>query len=326
MASLAALARAQDDERVSLPAELGWVKFRITAGRIQAINSQFRESKTYATGNPLVGDTESLTMNVSPQTTTLRYERKTPREHLVIDFDSSHSLTIERRAAIDDPAAEDAATVVPLSFTQPAEGELRLAVGDGESRQTFAARSFWHLMLQAPKPSRQELLPILAALRPGWQLDAAADGLVASLVQVADSGLVPDRREWSKLVEQLGSGRFSERRTAERRLREAGPAVVAYLQTLPLASMDAERRERIQRLLESLSTTADDSPQRIAMWLIDDANIWLAVLASDDAHHRQVAHAQLEKIAGTKLDFTPDAPAQERAEQIESLRAKLPRS
>ena len=94
---------------------------------------------------------------------------------------------------------------------------------------------------------------------------------------------------------------------------------------LPLGSMDAERKARIERLLESLSTTADDSPQRIAMWLIDDASIWLTVLGSNDLHQRQVAHQQLEKIAGTKLAFTPDADSQVRADQLEAIRAKLPR-
>jgi hypothetical protein len=308
--------RAEDDPRVSLPAELGWVKFRVTGGRIQAVNTQFRESKTYTTGNPLVGDTETFTLNVA-QTTTLHYELKSAREQLVIDFDSPASLTIERRVGEDGKLA--------LSFAQPAEGNLQLAIGDGESRKSIEAPSFWHLLLLAPAASREHLLPILDSLRPGWHLGESADGLNDALVQVAESGLVPDRTQWTKLVEQLGSDRFSERRTAERRLREAGPAVVAYLQTLPLASLDVERRVRVKRLLESLATTADDTPQRIAMWLIDDAQIWLAVLASEDAHQRRIAHEQLEKLAGMKLDFTPDADAQVRAQQIEAMRAKLPR-
>ena len=54
--------------------------------------------------------------------------------------------------------------------------------------------------------------------------------------------------------------------------------MVAYLQSIDVDDFDAERRERIERLLESLSTTADDVPQRIAMWLVDDPTIWLAIL------------------------------------------------
>jgi hypothetical protein len=317
LAALASPGQAEDEPRVSLPAELGWVKFRVTAGRIQAVNTQFRESKTYTTGNPLVGDVETFTLNVAA-TTTLRYELKTTREQLVIDFDSPDSLTIERHAG-------EGASIVPLSFAQPAKGNLRLVVGEGETRKVFEAPSFWHLLQLAPQAAREHLLPILDSLRPGWQLAAAADGLEDALVQAAESGLAPDRTQWAKLVEQLGSSRFNERRIAERRLREAGPAVVAYLQSLPLGSLDVERRVRIKRLLESLATTADDTPQRIAMWLIDDAQIWLAVLRSEDAHHRSVAHQQLEKLVGAKLEFTPDAPPELRAQQIEALQAKLPR-
>ncbi len=71
---------------------------------------------------------------------------------------------------------------------------------------------------------------------------------------------------------------------------------MAYLKTLPLETLDAERRSRVERLLDSLSSTADDTPGRIAVWLIDDATVWTTVLNSDDAEHRRVAKEQLEKL------------------------------
>jgi hypothetical protein len=164
---------------------------------------------------------------------------------------------------------------------------------------------------------------VLEKLRPGWQLQETAVELEAALVAAAASGQTPDRQSWAKLVDQLGSERFAERRAAERQLRAAGPAVVAYLQSINIDRFDAERRERIERLLESLSTTADDVPQRIAMWLVDDPTIWLAILASNEVEHRRTAHAQLEKLLAAKVAFDPQADVTTRQSQVDSLRRRI---
>jgi hypothetical protein len=95
------------------------------------------------------------------------------------------------------------------------------------------------------------------------------------------------------------------------------------LQSIDVNELDAERRECIERLLDSLSTTADDMPERMALWLIDDPTIWLAILASDKLEHRRAAHEQLEKLLAMKIDFDPAADVVVRGPQIEALRRRL---
>lgn len=320
MLTLALLASSLQAEelRSSLAAELGWVKFRVTAGRLQIVNTHFRESRTFEAGNPLVGETETFRLNISASNASARYDLNTRGQRLTVDFDSPYSVTIERT-----PTDEDDESITPVKFVQPRDGRLQLTIGRGLKRREIKAESFWHLMLSEPEAAREHLLPILLSLRPGWPLEDTAAGIESALVQVAGSDALPDREAWAKLVDQLGSSSFADRRRAERQLRSAGPAVVAYLKTLPLETLDAERRSRVERLLDSLSSTADDTPGRIAVWLIDDATVWTTVLASDDADHRRAAHEQLEKLLGRKIEFDVDADAESRAEQINQLRKTL---
>lgn len=305
------------DGRSSLAAELGWAKFRVSAGRLTAVSTGQRNTQTADTGNPLVGIEESLRVNATKEQLSVRYELSTPQQRLVVEFLDHDVAIIERRPLGDSKA-------VPLRFNQPHDGPLQLAIGDGEERIVYQAGSFWHLLLSAPQPCHEHLLPILSALRPGWHLEETAGRIEDALVRVADSGALPDRSNWQQLVEQLGSARFSERRAAERQLREAGPAVVAYLRRVDLDSLDAERRVRISRLLESLSSTADDTPQRIATWLIDNPTIWLAILQSEDASRRRTATAHLSRLLDRPIDFDPDADAAQREKQLSQLRRQLP--
>lgn len=307
---------AAEDERASLAAELGWVKFRVAAGQIYVVNTSYRESKDYETGNPLVGEAEKFAMIVSARDTILNYERTTPDERLTASFGTGGELTIQRQQL-------GARAHTPFTFTQRRDEGMRLAVGEGKSQQIFRGRTLWHLILLAPTPTREQLVPVLESLRPGWQLQATAAELETALVAAANSGKVPDREAWAKLVEQLGSDRFTDRRAAERQLREAGPPVVAYLQSIEVDRFDAERRQRVDRLLESLSTTADDMPQRIAMWLVDDPTIWVAILASSEVEHRRTAHAQLEKLLAMKIEFDADADANVRGPLVEEVRRRV---
>ena len=124
-------------------------------------------------------------------------------------------------------------------------------------------------------------------------------------------------------MEELGSPSFHTRRRAERMLRESGPAVVSYLTTIPRESLDAERKARIARLLSALSTSADDTPDRIAIWLIDDPLAWTSVLESDDVAHRKVAKEQLEALTSRNIVFDADADESTREVQVSAIRESL---
>ncbi|MCA9271169.1 MAG: hypothetical protein KDA41_21955, partial [Planctomycetales bacterium] len=268
---LSSIVQAQSSP-TSLAAELGWVRFRLAAGRLQFVNSQFGANKSHETGNPLVGDSESFSLFAEGAAPSLRYAHNTAEARLAINFQSPDAMSIEFQ-----PLAPSAGPA--FQFVQTSVGASVLTVDSPRGQTVYRGDSFWHMMLLHPEPMRRFVTPALTALRPQWPLEETADAMEDALVDAALSGVASNREHWRKLVEQLGSARFQERVAAERALREAGPAVAAYLQTLNLASLDAERRSRVTRLLDAVASSSDDTPQRIAIWLKDDPHIWLAVLA-----------------------------------------------
>jgi len=320
LAAMLASAVVAAQPQASLPAELGWVKFRISAGRLQLVNTHYRESKTFESGNPLVGTSETFRLNGSSQNASVHYRMSGPRQVLTVDFESPTDVVIEQSPGKDLPPE---ASPTAMKYEQSREGGVRLIVDEDGRARRHEADNFWALMLLAPTDTQEHLLPVLLKLRPGWPLAETADGIEEALVQLAGSESRPDRRRWEELVGQLGSRSFQQRRSAERRLREVGPAVLAYLKSIPLEQLDAERRTRIERLLEALSSSTDDTPGRVAMWLIDDPLIWTSVLESEDAAHRAVAKEQLQQLLDREIGFDVDADADVRREQIDALRAAL---
>lgn len=308
----------------SLPAELGWVRFRITAGRLQVASAQFRESRSYEAGNPLTGTAETMRLNVSAQSTSVSYRKTSPRSVVTVDFEAPSVVTIEvvpGEAAKDD--AGENGHAVAMKYTQKRDGPIHLLVDDGKNTRTHEADSFWHLMLLAPADMQQHLLPVLDTLRAGWQIAENAQEIERSLIRLADSPIRPNRGRWAKLVEELGSSSFQKRRQAERLLRQSGPAVLAYLNSLPVESMDAERRARISRLLDALSSESDDTPDRIALWLIDDPIVWASVLESEEEAHRVIAKEQIETLLGRPIEFDPEGQHDHRSAQAQAIREQL---
>jgi hypothetical protein len=124
----------------------------------------------------------------------------------------------------------------------------------------------------------------------------------------------------SRLVEQLGSATFSERRQAERELRAAGHIVLPYLESLDRARLDAEQRQRIRSLIDALEDGREDRVDRMAVWLAGHEQTWLALLTRDDEAKRRIAAEQLASLVGEPVDFNPAADANTRRKQIEHLR------
>jgi hypothetical protein len=137
----------------------------------------------------------------------------------------------------------------------------------------------------------------------------------------------PDAQKWSTLVEQLGDERFAVREAADRHLRDAGRAIVVFLERLDRNRLDAEQDYRIRRILQSLSSGkgADDTVERAAAWLSGDPEIWWALMRRDAEPTRRVAAKRLESLLGRPLAFDPAAPADVRGKQLEQIRLQLPR-
>jgi hypothetical protein len=151
-------------------------------------------------------------------------------------------------------------------------------------------------MLEHRDACQTHLIPILESLRIGWQLEETADDIQVTLLKLADQRKLPQTDHWARLVRQLSRGSFAQRQAAERELRRAGQAVVAYLTQLNPRRLDTEQRERIRSIIDRLVSQTDDTPERVALWLNGDRDVWETLASRGDPTAQRLATAQLERL------------------------------
>lgn len=299
----------------ALAAQLREVRFVVVTGRIQAGTEQLGGSVTSSTRQ--ADREERLTVNLMSGVPTIDYHLTTPDVQVSLELREGNQLSIKRITKSDAGDEE-------LAFTQPADGALTLVVGQEPDARTWTAPTLWHLLLEEPELGRQQLVPLIELLRPGWQLRETADAIEQSLTRTPSARRTAQREHWSSLVAQLADDDFSVRQAAQRDLQNAGPAVISYLRSLDPDRLDAEQRSRIRRVIAALSgTDAEDTPRRAMTWLATDPLVWIALLGRDDPEVRRVALDQLEAVTGEAIDFDTDADVEHRQQQREALKARF---
>jgi hypothetical protein len=217
-----------------------------------------------------------------------------------------------------------------FELTQEPGRSVRLSLPPADKPRVLEAPTVWHLLIVHGDECRKGLLPRLAALRPDWRIDSTLTSAEEELVKLAAGAGKPDRQQWAAWVTQLGDPLCTRRERAERNLREAGPAVLAFLNRLNTAPLDAEQQLRVRRVMQALSAQqGEDTPENIAALLIGDPQVWLTLLSRNDLAVRQAAVKQLELAlnAPVKIDPKADPASQIKAReeirrQIEKLAAK----
>ena len=155
-------------------------------------------------------------------------------------------------------------------------------------------------------------------------MSQTATNLDADLLKLAALGKVPNRQQWSKLVQQLGDNEFTKREAADRSLRTLGPTIVGYLQQLDYASLDAEQQFRVRHIIDSFrGQTVADTPDEAAAMLLGDPLVWLALLDRPQEETRRAAAKQLAALLGEPIAIDPAADPATQKDQREQLRAKL---
>ena len=303
---------AQTIEKLLGDGQSRWVQFQIVDGRIRAQSpyfGRFRSTSRSVTG-------QRLAITVVGGVGVVRYDWKNDELEKVAQATETGEVRIT-----ESPKGDKG---VYRSFTQPTRGRVTLEFGPEEGRTRIEADSVWHMMLEHPKESTDHMYPLLDVLRGGWRWEDRFENVKKALFRLAEAESTTDREQWKKLVDLLASDKFVERRRAERLLRGYGRAVLPYLQSLDQDKLDAEQRFRIKRIVLASYGGNDDTPGRVATWLVGDARVWAALMASENAERRRLATAQLSEVLGDKADFDPDADAATRGKQLEKLRKSLP--
>lgn len=310
--------KAQENvDPVPLTARLKWVQFDVVRGRIVIRSPRVTSSKTHSACDPQSGIRESLTLTVGPPDTSFRYERVAPSRQLLFELDANGQLQVRQL-----PLGESA--IPAVEFHQPVTGKIHLSIqGATGPAQRLTAESLWHLLLAHPQECRDHLLPLLEQVRPDWQLLQQSRQVEEGLFQLARTQQTPSRSQWQQWVDQLADSDFGTRQTADRHLREAGQAVLPFLESIPDTQLDAEQRLRIRTIRRTLAPRGGDEPQRVAVWLSNEPNVWVTLLDHADPARRADAAHRLALLSGRTIEFDPEATPELRTRQIRELFGEL---
>jgi hypothetical protein len=294
---------------------LRWLRYKMVAGRIVTASS-YPEGMNISFGPSLVDGRlkEHLQLLILKDQATIRYELQGEGNLLTIGLSEAGQFQI--RSTRSKPPSS-------FHFVQPVGKDLSLSITEGAERRILSGRSFWHLYLADPKWVTAELIPQLEVLRPGWKLAEAGAAIEEAVLRQAQAAQAPDTRSWERLVAQLASANFAERESAQRELARAGQVVLPYLESLPLAELDAEQAARIKTLVEKLSTNYEDTTERVVAWLAGDRQVWLSLLSRPELAKRQAAAEQLVELTGGPIEFDPAADEATRREQLVVLQSRL---
>jgi hypothetical protein len=294
---------------------LRWLRYKMVAGRI-VTTSSYPEGMNISFGPSLVDGRlkEHLQLLILKDQATLDYSLSGARNVLAIRLSEGGNFQI-RSTRAEPPSA--------FHFLQPVGRELSLSITEKGMQRILSGRSFWHLYLADPKWVAAELIPQLELLRPGWKLAEGGAAIEEAVFRQAQAAQAPDTRRWERLVAQLASANFAERESAQRELARAGQVVLPYLESLPLAELDAEQAARIKTLVEKLSANYEDTTERVVAWLAGDRQVWLSLLSRPELAKRQAAAEQLAELTGGAIEFDPAADEATRREQLVVLQSRL---
>lgn len=312
------ICQAQENNPQANPGQLvagsKWLRLDLILGRMTIVEARLGKNLKANAGAEDGSWRESLSFSArSPDSASLNYEFVDQQQQLILEIDHSNQVLIERKPL-------HGSDVVPIRFVQPVRGKITLIVDHPNSPREIAASSFWHLMLAEPQTCAEHLVPIIESLRTDWRLN---DQLAAVERTLLATTRVPNYERMDALVRQLSSKSFTDRQTADRELRNMGPALVAYINRLDLTRLDAEQRYRLRKIKRLLTAVRYDSSERVAAWLSDDREAWFALLSRDDQKHRETAANRLALICGKRLDFDPAAEPIDRQRQVNRLRFEL---
>jgi hypothetical protein len=293
--------------------QVDWLRLEISGGRI-ALGCR-RCGQVRLAAEPTEADPthQSLAVDAQPGSLIATYEAADDRERIALTIDARRQVTVVRQAA--------AGAAGELRYVQPHVGPVLLTVGGGDARK-LAAASLWHLLAVEPA-AREQLLPVLAKIRPTWRLSEQLGAAEGVLADAAGNDASAERRKWQAWVDQLADASFARRAQADRALREAGQAVVVHLRQLDPQTLDREQRQRVLGILAAVGDFQSDSPERIAGWLADDQRVWLALLSRPDARTRQAAARHLTLLSGQRIAIDPSASDERQAQQLVELKALL---
>ncbi len=271
--------------------DLSWVRFDVIMGRIVAATNRTKQDRQCAHREGSDGATETLVVSIDRGLTSLQYTLKSATQQLAIRVVRRDDVFVRSETLQPDGMR------TTMTYSQSPGKEVRLAIIENAgAEKNYQAPSLWHLLIIKPELGKTPIFDILESLRPDWHLRSEAKAIGDALVATGPWEVTTSLEEVKALVRQLAHRDFHVRQAADRELRSRGRAVLCLFNELDPRQLDCEQRLRIREIRRQLTGDSNDTPQRVAHWLVNDKRVWLALKDQGVPRSRLVAREHLARI------------------------------
>ena len=187
-----------------------------------------------------------------------------------------------------------------ITWDQPSHGLIELTLESKGHVEKFKVLSLWHLRFEHPEVCSQHVFPMLLKIEPNWNLELLASETESRMVDVLQVEPTVTERAVRELMEEFTSPNAMNRDKAHRRLRSLGLAILTPLMSADIDAMPAEQRMRIERLMNAMRPTTDDTPNRLAAWLAGDYAVCQSIAARMEGEAKLQGMAYLQGLSGTQ--------------------------
>ncbi len=243
------------------------VQFELVLGRIQLSPEYFRIGSAHERID-LEGGRErnrSISVSVMRGAPTLQYQDRGGEESIQLVFKARHAAEIHWSR----PTSEGRTVV---TYRQPPEGSVTLEVQcDTRPKLCIEAASLWHVAMKDRDTFAKHFQPLLVRLEPSWDFDSKLKEIDALTRQTLERA---DPSHTKSLIEQLDAPKLAARSEAEQQLLALGLVAESQLQHARTTELSNQQRAAVDRILNNLRPTGNDSSMRVAIWISgDSANI-----------------------------------------------------
>lgn len=276
----------------------GNASFRLVLGRIILDTKRYRvgQFRFKAQEPPDSAASQML------QTLTVSLERGQPNLVLYRSTQTERWMIEARgngRCKID---YANSTTNYKLTWNQPVHGPIQIELTSENKTETLSTQSIWHLRFEQPKLCEQHLIPMLLNIEPNWNLEMIAAETEKRLEEIFQVPPQVTEQQIQELLQEFTSNNASTRDKAHRELRSLGLAILTPLMILDWEHLEPEQRLRIERLVQTMKPTTDDTPNRLAAWLAGDFSVCerIAMKLKGDAKKQGLAY--LQALSGSEAN------------------------
>ena len=272
----------------------GNASFRMVLGRVALDTKRYRVGqfrfKKAEMPEDLPADTlRTLTISLERGLPNLVLYRSTPTERWLIEARGNGRCKIQYT---------NSSEAYSLTWDQPASGMIKIDLESKGEKQSHSALSVWHLRFEEPDFCTQHLFPMLLKLEPNWNLELIATETEKRMEEVLQIEPQISERKIQELMQEFSSNNASTRDKAHRELRALGLAILTPLMMVDMEQLELEQRLRIERLVQTMKPTTDDTPNRLAAWLAGDYAVCQRVASKLEGEAKKQGVAYLRGLSG----------------------------